>query len=166
MAPPKRKLVTFLLPMYAFAGFCIVVSLAAAEDALRSTGLQSALWLLGALAVALLALVSGWFAVLGTKHWKDLPSDEDLAGGTGGVSSTPKRPSVEPDTKHVRVARAMMWSALAIAICLNAVEALVGLSGNWWYAIRLAAGIIFLGAFIFRALLWIRQRRAKQPDKS
>jgi hypothetical protein len=95
-AAPKRKLVTFLLPMYAFACFCIVVSLAAAEDALGSTGLQSALWPLGALALALLALISGWFAVLGTKHWKDLPSDEDLAGGTGGVSSTPKRPPVDP----------------------------------------------------------------------
>jgi hypothetical protein len=166
MAPPKRKLVTFLLPIYAFAGFCIVVSIAAAQDALRSTGVASALWFLGALALAVIALISGWFAVLGTKHWKDLPNDERLARGATGLRSTPSRAPLEPDTRQVGVARVITWSALAVVVALNVAEALLGVSGSWWYALRLAAGVIFLGAFTFRAQLWIRQRRANPPDNA
>jgi uncharacterized membrane protein len=74
MAPPKRKLVTFPLPLYAFTGLCTVMSFAAPEDTLISTGVTSALWLLGAIIVAVMALVSDWFAVLATKHWTNYPA--------------------------------------------------------------------------------------------
>ncbi len=166
MPAPKRKLVTFLLFLYTLAGFCIVLSIAATQDALRSTGVESALFLLAALTVAVFAVVSGWFAVLATRHWKDLPGEEELRRGDGELTSMQHRPVSEPDTRLVRIARVSSWSALAVVVGLNAAEALGLMSGGWWYGMRLVAGIVFLGAFTFRAWLWTRQRRARTQDNT